>query len=103
MFRRKSQEMPLASRMDNILANVDEGMMYGISSRDIAKLESRVFGRTFPQDDSETRITRLEKEMLGAMQGGNLRQRFQTVKTAAKHYNTYPEIAARNSAFSPNY
>ena len=103
MFRRKFSGMPLASRMDNILANVDEGMMYGISSRDIAKLESRVFGRTFPQDDAETRITRLEKEMLGAMQGGNLRQRFQTVKTAAKHYNTYPEIAARNSAFSPNY
>lgn len=103
MFRRKFAGMPLASRMENILANVDEGLMYGISPRDIAKLENRVFGRTFEQDDSDTRITRLEKEMLGAMQGGNLKKRFQTVKTAAKHYNTYPEIAARNSAFSPNY
>ena len=100
--RNQYENYPKISQVD-ILSNVDEGLMYGISSNDLAKLERRVFGRIFPQDDTDTRITRLEKEMLGAMQGGNLKQRFKTVKTAAKHYNTYPEIAARNSAFTPNY
>lgn len=102
LFKRQFKNMPLASRVDNILANVDEGQMYGISTRDLAKLESRIFGRTFPTDDSDTRITRLEKEMLGAMQQGNLRQRYAVVKNAAKHYNAFPQQTARNSAFTPN-
>ena len=40
--------------------------------------------------------------MIGAMQQGNLRQRYSVVKTAAKHYNAFPEQYARNSAFTPN-
>ncbi len=102
LFRRQFSNMPLASRMDNILANIDEGQIYGISSREISKLESKILGRTFEYEDSDSRITRLEKEMLGAMQQGNLKQRFSVVKTAAKHYNAFPQQYARNSAFTPN-
>ena len=68
LFRRNFNNMPLASRVDNILANIDPGIIYNISSRELAKLESKVLGRTYMNDDTESRITRLEKEMLGAMQ-----------------------------------
>lgn len=102
IFRRQFPHMPLANRMDNILANIDEGQMYGISTRDLSKLEAKILGRTFEYEDSDSRVTRLEKEMLGAMQQGNLKQRYETVKTAAKHYNAFPQQYARNSAFTPN-
>ncbi len=101
LFKRSFAGMPLASRVDNLLANVDQGMMYGISSNELSKLERKVLGQTFAYEDSDSRITRLEKEMLGAMQGGNLNQRFETVKTASKHYNSYPEISRSQAVYTP--
>lgn len=103
IFRRSFTGMPLATRVDNLLANVDAGLMYGISSRDIEKLEMKVLGRTYNSDDTESRITRLEKEMLGAMQGGNLKQRYETVRVASKHYNSYPELAQSQRVYPQNY
>lgn len=102
VFRRNFNSMPLASRVDNIFANIDPALMYNISLKELARLETKVLGRTYPNDDTESRITRLEKEMLGAMQGGKLTERFNTVKTAAKHYNSYPEIAQSQSVY-PRY
>lgn len=102
IFRRDFGSMPLATRVDNILANIDPGVMYNISTRELARLEAKVLGRTYPNDDTDSRITRLEKEMLGAMQGGNLSERFNTVKTAAKHYNSFPEIVQSQSVY-PQY
>jgi hypothetical protein len=97
IFRRRFPDMPLAGRVENILANIDEGLMYGISLRELAQMETRIFGQTFPREDTDTRISRLEKEMLGAMQQGNLKQRYNTIKTAAKHYNAFPQqYAAEN-------
>ena len=78
--------------MDNITKNMDSGVMYNISNNDLVKLERKVLGRTYEFDDTESRITRMEKEMLGAMQSGNLKSRLETIKTASKHYNSYPEI-----------
>lgn len=102
IFRRNFDSMPLATRVDNILANIDPGVMYNISTRELARLETKVLGRTYPNDDTDSRITRLEKEMLGAMQGGNLSERFDTVKTAAKHYNSFPEIVQSQNVY-PQY
>ena len=47
LFRRQFQNMPLSSRMDNILANIDEGQMYGISSKELSKLEIKILCRTY--------------------------------------------------------
>ena len=76
LFKEAYPNMPLASRVENILANVDAGVMYNIPIKELAKLEIKVLGRTYQNDDTESRITRLEKEMLGAMQGGNLTERY---------------------------
>ena len=102
IFRRNFSSLPLASRVDNILANIDPGVMYNISARELTRIENKVLGRTYPNDDTDSRITRLEKEMLGAMQGGNLTERFNTVKTAAKHYNSFPEILQSQNIY-PQY
>ena len=102
LFKQQFQNLPLASRMDNILAGVDQGAMSGISMRDLSQMETRVFGQTFAREDTETRIARLEKEMLGAMQNGSLKQRYATVRTAAKHYNSFPQQYAQDSRYMPN-
>lgn len=101
LFRRHFNELPLATRVDNIANNIDAGIMYNISAKELARLERKVLGRVYTGDDTESRITRLEKEMLGAMQGGNLNQRFETVKTASKHYNSYPEIVQSQTTMTP--
>ena len=92
LFKKAFNNLPLATRMENITNNMDAGIMYNISNNDLSKLERKVLGRTFEYDDTESRITRMEKEMLGAMQSGNLKERFDTIKTASKHYNSYPEV-----------
>lgn len=101
LFRRNFNNMPLSARVDNITNNVDAGIIHNISTKELAKLERKVLGRIYAGDDTESRITRLEKEMLGAMQGGNLTQRFETIKTAAKHYNSYPEIVQSQMVMTP--
>lgn len=113
LFNKNFENISLANRVDNLLSNIDTGVMYGIKSNDIAKIESKIIGRTYPNDDTESRITRLEKEMLGAMQDGNLKERFEVVKKASKHYNSFPEIVQsqipyqpqtyRYSGYSPSY
>ena len=104
LYRRSFANMSLAERMDNILSNVDQGQMYGINSHDLAKIETKIIGQAFNNEDTESRITRLEKEMLGAMQAGNLRQRYEVIKSASKHYNAYPMADNRGtrSVYIPN-
>lgn len=102
LFRRSFNNLPLASRVDNIANNIDAGIMYNISAKELARIERKVLGRVYTGDDTESRITRLEKEMLGAMQGGNLTRRFETVRTASKHYNSYPEIVQSQTTMTPS-
>ena len=100
IFKKSFNNLPLATRMENITNNMDSGVMYNISSNELSKLERKVLGRTYEFDDTESRITRMEKEMLGAMQSGNLKTRLETIKTASKHYNSYPEIV-QSQTISP--
>lgn len=99
LFKRNYNNLPLASRMDNITKNIDSGVMCNISNKDLIKLEKKVLGQTYEGDDTESRITRMEKEMLGAMQDGDLNTRLETITKASKHYNSYPEIVQSQTVY----
>lgn len=90
MFNTTNPNASLSERVDNILGKIDPGALYNIPIDKLSQIENKLFARTYSNDDTETRIIRLEKEMLGAMQGGDLEERFQTVAEAAKHYNAFP-------------
>ena len=60
---------------------------YNFSNKDLTTLEKQIFGRSFSRENPETRIKRLETNLLGAVQSGNLNNRFQTLLTTAHHYN----------------
>lgn len=90
MFNRINPNIDLSERVDNIIAQIDPGQLYNIPTEKLNQIENKLFGRAYPNDDTETRVIRMEKEMLGAMQGGDLEERYQTVAEAAKHYNAFP-------------
>lgn len=78
----------LSQRVDNIILNFNQINQYpNISKAGLSRLEAKVFGRNYAQNDVQSRIERLEQELLGAVQEGDLTPRYETVKTAANSYN----------------
>ena len=90
LFGTSYKYMSLAERTDNISQKIGIGEFLNISPRELSSMEQRIFLKTYPQDDAEMRITRLEKEIFGAMQGGNIQERFETLQSATKYYNAFP-------------
>lgn len=81
----------LAQRVDNIIMNFNQINQYpNISKAELSKIEAKVFGRNYAQNDTPVRIERLEQELLGAVQNGEMESRYETVKVAASNYNSQP-------------
>lgn len=90
IFRRTNPNASLSERVDFISQNINPESMTNIPLDNLAKIEYKLFSRSYVNDDPETRVIRLEKEMLGAMQQGELEERYEVVASAAKHYNAFP-------------
>lgn len=90
LFNHTNSAMDLSSRVDLISQNINPATLANIPLNNIARIERKLFGRSYDGEDPEARISRIEKEMLGATQSGSLEQRFMTIATAAKNYNAFP-------------
>jgi len=78
----------LSQRVDNIILNYNQMNQYpNISKTGLSRIEAKVFGRNYAQNDPQSRIERLEQELLGAVQEGDLASRYETLKTAVNSYN----------------
>jgi len=55
--------------------------------RGITRLENRFFNRTYKYDTPEERISRLEQQMFGASQSGDLKKRLSNLQKAGSHMN----------------
>lgn len=96
IFNKTYPSLPLSQRVDNIVANYNQSVEYpNISKNTLSKMEMKIFGRNFNGEPQETRIKRLEQQMLGAVQSGNITTRYETLKTLAGNYNS--------NQYSPNY
>jgi len=85
-----------AQRIDNIILNLNQINKYpNISRNELTKLEKKVLNQTYPQNSAERRIERLEQQLLGASQSGDMEARYETIKIAAKNYN--PNIASNDA------
>ena len=94
--------MSLADRMENIISRVGFDRYADISQRELAIMEQRIFMKTYPKDSVEMRIVRLEKEIFGAMQGGDLNTRYDVLRTATKYYNAYPHKLSNQIPYYSN-
>lgn len=73
---RKSQSINL----EKLVANQFSG---------IEKIEKQIMLQTYEYDSAKNRIERLEQRLFGASQEGDLFERFETIKLAAKNYKPY--------------
>lgn len=85
-------------RIDNIISNFNQINKYpNISQGELSKLENRIFSQSFSSNNPERRIERLEQQVFGAVQSGDLVSRYEALRMAAKSYN-----ANRNNIYNPN-
>lgn len=78
-------------RIDNIISNFNQINKYpNISANELSKIEATVLHKTYTRNNPEQRIERLEQELLGAIQSGDLKTRYDILKTAASTYNSNP-------------
>jgi hypothetical protein len=77
-----------SQRIDNVISNFNQINKYpNISKGALSKMESRFFSQNFPQVSPQRRIERLEQQVFGATQSGDINSRYEALKMATKNYN----------------
>lgn len=100
IFNSSYPSLTLAQRVDNIILNYNQIAVHpNISQKVLSKMESKIFGRNYGQNDAQTRIERLEQEIFGAAQSGDVSSRYETLKTAVSNYK--PDQIASNYCQDP--
>ncbi len=88
MFNATYPTAPATQRLDNIISNFNQLNKYpNISRNNLSKLESKVFSQTFPQNATERRVERLEEQIFGAVQSGDMVARYKNLIAATKSFN----------------
>ncbi len=104
LFNRTNPNLSLSERLNNITQAVNPtAYSSNIPVNGLSNIESKLFNRIYSNDDPETRLIRIEKEMLGAMQQGELEDRYNVVAKAVKHYNAFPYQTAINPMGTGSY
>lgn len=90
VFNRTYPNMSYEQRMNNIIVNYKNNKFTENSSmaKKLGKMENKVFNRKFSEDTTENRISRLEEQIFGTIQSGDLNSRYSTLTKAISHYNS---------------
>lgn len=74
-------------RIDNIISNFNQMNKYpNISKNVLSRIESQMFSQVYPMNNSERRIERIEQQLFGATQSGDIEARYKAIQMAAKNY-----------------
>lgn len=99
IFSTTYPDSPLVQRVDNIIANYNQINDYQMISKNIlSKMETKILHQNYSKNDVQNRIERLEQQIFGAVQSGDIPTRYETLKTAVNNYNrnqdtqTYSQI-----------
>ncbi len=108
IFRKTFENMDLASRVDNVIRNMEEGNYLGNISKSILNdLEMLCFQKTYKKDTIEKRIQRLETQVFGTIQSGNLNNRFNNLQMAVNNMNMqnqpYNNMYTQQNYYQNNY
>lgn len=92
---------PETQRIDNIISNFNQINKYpNISQNVLSRMESKVFKQSFPQNNTQRRVERLEQQIFGAVQSGDISSRYEALKIAINSYNKNP--INNDDAYSSN-
>lgn len=88
LFSTSYPRLALSQRVDNIIMNFNQINKYSnISNSTLSGIEAKVLRKSYGQNNTEERIERLEQQIFGAVQSGDLEERFETLKAASQGYN----------------
>lgn len=89
VFNRTYPQMSYEQRMNNIIVNYkkDNISQNNAMVKKLGKMEKKVFNRTFTDDTEENRISRLEEQVFGTIQSGDIESRYSMLTSAISHYN----------------
>lgn len=88
LFNRTYATSTNLQRLDNIISNYNQINRYpNISTNVLSRLERQVFNQSYPEYNTLRRLERLEQQMLGATQQGDINTRYELLKNAARNYN----------------
>lgn len=89
MFSTTYPNLSLSQRVDNIVSNFNQINQYpNITKKDLSKMEAKIFNQNYNQDDTQNRIERLEEQIFGATQSGDITSRYETLRTAINNYKS---------------
>lgn len=86
MFNKTYPSLSNEERIENLFVNYNYEVRQAIP-QELSDMENCVFKKVYAQDDDLTRVSRLESEVLGAIQRGNLNNRMNTLKNAIEASN----------------
>lgn len=95
LFNATYPSAPVSQRLDNIISNYNQLNKYpNISRNNLSKIEAKIFGQSFPQNSTDKRVERLEQQMFGAIQGGEMQTRYKNLMMASKNFNADKVISS---------
>lgn len=93
VFNKTYPSMSYDERVNNIIVNYNTNSSSEINLNNLSRIENKVLGRNFAFDTPKSRVERIEEKMFGAVQSGNISERFETIKHASKNYKSYAAYA----------
>lgn len=89
VFNRTYPKLSYDERLNNVIVNYRNNNFASNSAaaKKISKMEKKVFHRTFADDTAENRISRLEEQVFGTIQNGDIESRYSMLTKAVPHYN----------------
>lgn len=90
VFNRTYPKMSYEQRMNNIIVNYKNNVRKNNTYSGLSKLERKIFNKTYDNDLPENRVSRLEEQIMGTIQSGDLNSRYNILKNAANPYCGIP-------------
>ena len=81
MFNKTYPSLSNEERIENLFVNYNKELQNAIP-QELSELEKNVFKKTYEKEDDLSRVSRLEAQVLGAIQQGNLNKRVEVLKDA---------------------
>lgn len=103
IFHKNFPSTDLATRVDNISDKVQYSAMPGYLLNDIALLEEANFNKIFKNDSPDARLERLEYHLVGAVQGGNYKDRVYNLHSLDDQNNAAEYLDANSHAYDESY
>jgi len=104
LFNKVYDKKSFSERIENITAKLPQENLFDIDTTELAQIENRILGKMYKNDTFQKRLERLEKKVFGAVQSGEIEQRYNTIKTTSAYYtNTAEPLFSEPTYKTPTY